>query len=144
MLLSLISLSCGLQLSFDADWRFNRGDSPLSAKQGCGYSFCEVNFDDSNWRGIETPHDWSIEDLPSRDDDTSTPVLTIRNGTWLFKRGGENQTWSATSFDDKHWSPVTVPGDWRVHSNYTSPNAWGWVRAAAMIASARCCDDNVF
>jgi beta-galactosidase len=41
-------------LSLDADWRFQRGD-PDGA---------EVHdFDDSSWRQLDVPHDWSIEGL---------------------------------------------------------------------------------
>jgi beta-galactosidase len=40
---------------FDADWRFHRGGA-----QGAEAS----DFDDSAWRKLDLPHDWSIEDLP--------------------------------------------------------------------------------
>src|SRR3954468_22378651 len=40
---------------FDSDWRFHRG----------GAQRAEVSeFDDSKWRTVDLPHDWSIEDLP--------------------------------------------------------------------------------
>ena len=42
---------------FDFDWRFNLG------KVNGGQ---EYGLDDSNWRLIDLPHDWSIEDLPGR------------------------------------------------------------------------------
>jgi beta-galactosidase len=42
--------------SFDADWRFNRGD--VTGAQA-------PSFDDSSWRRLDLPHDWSIEDLPN-------------------------------------------------------------------------------
>lgn len=42
--------------NFDADWHFLRGDAP-GAEQ--------VIFDDSTWRVLDVPHDWSIEDLPA-------------------------------------------------------------------------------
>jgi beta-galactosidase len=42
---------------FDADWRFIR-DSVTGAEQ--------PGFDDSNWRLLDLPHDWSIEDLPEQ------------------------------------------------------------------------------
>jgi beta-galactosidase len=41
--------------SFTSDWRFHRGDA-----QGAE----SVDFDDSGWRTLDVPHDWSIEDLP--------------------------------------------------------------------------------
>ncbi|MCF7972480.1 MAG: DUF4982 domain-containing protein, partial [Phycisphaerae bacterium] len=40
--------------SFDADWRFLRGDVPDAQTQ---------DFDDTAWRTLDVPHDWSIEDL---------------------------------------------------------------------------------
>src|SRR5438874_12949038 len=42
---------------FDADWRFIR-DSIAGAEQ--------PGFDDSKWRVLDLPHDWSIEDLPDQ------------------------------------------------------------------------------
>jgi beta-galactosidase len=44
------------ETSFDADWRFLRADAAGAESPG---------FDDSAWRGLDLPHDWSIEDLPS-------------------------------------------------------------------------------
>ncbi len=46
------------QLLFDFDWRFHKGDVAGGE---------EVNFDDSQWRLLNLPHDWSIEDLPGTD-----------------------------------------------------------------------------
>ena len=40
---------------FDFNWKFHRGGA-LGAEMPA--------FDDSNWRGVDIPHDWSIEDLP--------------------------------------------------------------------------------
>lgn len=45
----------GRTFSFDEDWRFLRGD-PGAAEA--------ASFDDSAWRRLDVPHDWSIEDLP--------------------------------------------------------------------------------
>jgi len=61
ILLFSISLFSGLQLNaqnsrkvvkLDSDWKFYLGDQP-NAK--------EVKFDDSAWRKLDVPHDWSIE-----------------------------------------------------------------------------------
>lgn len=43
---------------FDFDWRFNRG----TVENGQ-----DVKFDDSAWRTLNLPHDWSVEDLPGTD-----------------------------------------------------------------------------
>jgi beta-galactosidase len=41
--------------SFDSDWRFIRADANGAEESG---------FDDTAWRTLDLPHDWSIEDLP--------------------------------------------------------------------------------
>ena len=43
------------EILFDAGWRFSRGDV-AGAEKG--------KFDDSAWRMVDLPHDWSIEDIP--------------------------------------------------------------------------------
>ncbi len=40
---------------FDAGWRFLRGDAPGAENR---------EFDDSAWRLLDLPHDWSVDDLP--------------------------------------------------------------------------------
>jgi len=44
-------------LSFDSGWRFTR-DSITGAEQ--------PDFNDSKWRSLDLPHDWSIEDIPQQ------------------------------------------------------------------------------
>jgi len=39
---------------FDSGWKFNLGDLPGAEKTA---------FDDTGWRSLDLPHDWSIEDL---------------------------------------------------------------------------------
>lgn len=43
---------------FDDDWRFLKGGMVGAEKP---------EFDDSAWRTLDLPHDWSIEDLPGKD-----------------------------------------------------------------------------
>src|SRR5579862_2273225 len=50
---------------FDADWCFLRGDAPGAETPA---------FDDSGWRKLDVPHDWSIEDLPPGEDSRSEPA----------------------------------------------------------------------
>jgi len=44
---------------FDTDWKFNPGDEAGAESS---------TFDDSKWRVLDLPHDWSIEDLPAGSD----------------------------------------------------------------------------
>ena len=47
--------------SFDADWRFHRGELNGADK---------IEFDDSAWRRLDVPHDWSIEGPFDKDNPT--------------------------------------------------------------------------
>jgi beta-galactosidase len=59
-----------IEMSFDEDWRFYRGDA--SGAQAS-------SFDDSAWRALDVPHDWRIEDLSNATADdggtTANPSL---------------------------------------------------------------------
>src|SRR5258705_1212804 len=46
------SVSSRVISSFDADWRFYKGDLKDGEK---------TDLDDSSWRKLDVPHDWSIE-----------------------------------------------------------------------------------
>eukprot|EP00964_Phaeocystis_antarctica_P110492 scaffold74839_cov51-Phaeocystis_antarctica.AAC.1 len=86
---------------FDDDWRFT-----LGSFDGCqGDLPSAVSFDDSQWRRLSVPHDWSIEDLAPRK--ATNDVFECRNGTWLFLRGGENASWQGPSLDESGWLPTT-------------------------------------
>src|SRR5574338_327657 len=53
----VLSFQCFSQrkVLFDEGWRFHRGDIKNAS---------QINYNDDNWRAIDLPHDWSIEDLP--------------------------------------------------------------------------------
>ncbi len=62
-----VFISCGTkyqpsdfqrETSFNAGWKFLKGD-PQNAQT--------MDFDDSTWRELILPHDWSIEDLPEKE-----------------------------------------------------------------------------
>lgn len=44
--------------NFNNDWRFINEDIQDAMLK---------DFDDSNWRTVDLPHDWSIEDFPQQD-----------------------------------------------------------------------------
>jgi len=59
LFLSFLSLSTifAQTTPFDFDWRFHLGGALRAEMPG---------FNDSEWRRIDLPHDWSIEDLPGK------------------------------------------------------------------------------
>ena len=81
---------------FDSGWRFHYGGA-----QGAE----DPAFDDSQWRKIDLPHDWSIEDLPGTDSPFSIDAISQVNGG--FTTGGTG--WYRKTFElpaeakDKHF-----------------------------------------
>jgi beta-galactosidase len=53
--------------NFDANWKFHLGDVTNAAREKA---------DDKNWRTLDLPHDWSIEDLPGQSDSIIGPFTT--------------------------------------------------------------------
>ena len=73
---------------FDDDWRFLRGNAAGAESP---------SFDDSAWRKLDVPHDWTIEDLPAKKD--AVPELEAVTGEWRFKQG-DDPAWKATELND--------------------------------------------
>lgn len=102
--------------SFDSGWRFLRADAPGAEA---------VAFDDSKWRTLDVPHDWSIDDLPPREGPDLE--LSVVPGDWRFQKG-DDAAWKARELDDSGWQKVALPDNWERHSGYTGDNVYGWFR----------------
>ena len=70
---------------FDFNWRFHKGGA-LGAELPA--------FDDSQWRTVDLPHDWSIEDLPGTSSPFNIDAVSQVNGG--FTTGGTG--WYRKSF----------------------------------------------
>ena len=46
------------KIKFDQDWKFHLGQMEDATKE---------SYDDSEWRVLNLPHDWSVEPLPGSD-----------------------------------------------------------------------------
>jgi beta-galactosidase len=114
------------ELDFNSGWKFFRGSAA---------SWSDPSFDDKAWRNVETPHDWSIEALPPRSADSSTPVLAVRTGTWAFTEGVGNTSFADPAFDDSAWQRVQFPADWHTYG-VKSSNATGWFRRRINVTAA--------
>lgn len=91
------ALHVGRDQPFDLGWRFRRG---------AGDGLEVPALDDTSWRKVDLPHDWSIEDLPGNA--TGPFVQTAEGGTATgFTEGGEG--WYR-----KHFSVADLPADARV------------------------------
>jgi beta-galactosidase len=60
------AIDLGRHQPFDQGWRFRRGS---------GTGFEATNFDDSGWRVVDLPHDWSIEDLAPRSNEANAKII---------------------------------------------------------------------
>ena len=101
----------GREQSFDDGWRFLRGDAPGA----------EVpEFDDSQWRALDLPHDFSVEDLPPRAAEANgegalwgTTVLPTRVGPFdtELSAGGRDTGWfvGGTGWYRKRFPAAPVP-----------------------------------
>jgi beta-galactosidase len=103
--------------SFDLDWRFHFGEIKGAEKQ---------EFNDSSWRKVDVPHDWSIEGL-AHSEVSDAPELQVVEGEWKFSKG-DNILWKDPVFNDGSWQTVKLPSTWEEHSNYTQDNVFGWFR----------------
>jgi beta-galactosidase len=82
------SATAGRALAFDVGWRFYRGE---------GEGLESPQFDDSTWRTVDVPHDWSIEDLPAQ----SGPSKPLPIGP--FDRNAEGGTATGFSVGGEGW-----------------------------------------
>ncbi|MDC8783608.1 beta-galactosidase GalA [Roseateles koreensis] len=67
-----VALAMDTPLLLDKGWRFHQGDLPLSPAVGHEQTYLQmkagyaggpagIDFDDSNWRTLDLPHDWAVE-----------------------------------------------------------------------------------
>jgi beta-galactosidase len=62
----------GREQSFDLGWKFLRGDAAGAEAK---------DFDDSKWRMLDLPHDWSIEDLTPTSEATGEGTIWVGGNT---------------------------------------------------------------
>jgi beta-galactosidase len=104
---------------FTKAWHFHLGD----VQDGQNPSL-----NDSNWRQLDLPHDWSIEGYsPAETEKNKAPEFQIVKGEWKFKEG-DNMLWKDPNLKDVSWQTVKLPANWEQHSNYTQDNVYGWYR----------------
>lgn len=73
---SFSQIKVGRNQSFDSNWKFKKG-AAIDAKA--------ANFNDTDWRKLDVPHDWSIEDLTDIPNDSTI-------GPFYKNNAGKNAT----------------------------------------------------
>lgn len=105
LLLSLLMLSYAnaqrLHKLFDASWKFHHGEVAHASFE---------NFNDQNWRILDLPHDWSIEDLPNQSDSVIGPFSAKSIGATAtgYTLGGIGWYRKHFSFENKAGKKVTI------------------------------------
>jgi len=87
--IAIIILTTTLQaqtINFDNDWRFHRGAM---------FGAQKTNIDDSKWRTVDLPHDWSIEDQPATKSPFSQTAISQVNGGFTL----QGTSWYRKTFD---------------------------------------------
>jgi len=74
------------KILFDFDWKFYRGDAENGQL---------ADFNDSTWRTLDLPHDWSIEDLPGTNSPFDSTAIWAIDGGYLTGGSG----WYRKSFE---------------------------------------------
>ena len=104
---------------FTKEWHFKFGD----IKDGQNPSL-----DDSHWRVLDLPHDWSIEGVAQPETKKEdVPEFAVVKGEWKFSEG-DNMLWKNPDLNDSSWQTVELPSTWEKSSNYTQDNVYGWYR----------------
>jgi len=62
------------KILFDFDWKFSRGETENAQLP---------DYDDSSWRTLDLPHDWSIEDLPGKNSPFDSTAIWAIDGGYL-------------------------------------------------------------
>ena len=65
------------RLSFNTEWQFYLGDDSLARLP---------DFDDSSWRKLDLPHDWSIEGSFSKDNPSTTAEGALPTGIGWYRK----------------------------------------------------------
>ncbi len=114
------ALSQQTDAQFDSDWRFHRGPVENAEKAA---------FNDGEWRRVQLPHDWSIEDLPP----TGQQII-LSGHDWRF-HAGDDAGWKTPEFDDSGWSSFNPPATYAELPPF-APGSYGWYRRHIIVPQA--------
>ena len=111
---------------FCSDWKFYRSEVG---------NFEKADFDDSKWRILDLPHDWSIEgSVNVIKSNEIQEIIDAVTGEWLFHKG-DSQQYRREDFDDTLWQRVKLPAFWEssYRYRYGSGREYGWYRRTITI-----------
>jgi len=96
---------------FNQDWKFILNDSP---------SYSTTEYDDSQWRSLNLPHDWSIEGEFSKDNPSGVNGGALPGGVGWYRK-----TFSLPESDSLRKIYITFDGVYRNSEVYLNGNLLG-------------------
>jgi len=135
IILLILNFSCSVSdytdenrsISFDENWQFIK-DDPDGAEN--------PSFDDSEWRSLDLPHDWSIEDLPNQSDSVIGPFSKSSAGKMrtAYTIGGTawyRKTFTIDKNDSKKTAYLSFDGvymnsDVWINGNHVGNHPYGY------------------
>src|SRR5947208_2686085 len=120
----LIFLNCFAQTTlFDSDWHFHRGGAQRAEA---------LKFDDSKWKNVDLPHDWSIEDLPGTQSPFDPDAISqVSGGFTVGGTGWYRKTFSIPA-DQKNkrvhiqFDGVYMNAEFWLNGEYLGDNPYGY------------------
>jgi beta-galactosidase len=108
---------------FDSDWRFHRGGAQRAEA---------AEFDDSKWRKVDLPHDWSIEDLPDTKSPFNSDAISQVSGGFTIGGSGWYRKTFTIAADQKNkrihiqFDGVYMNADFWLNGEYLGNHPYGY------------------
>lgn len=106
------------KIKFDFDWKFSKGDFPEASK---------INYDDSNWKSIDVPHDWSIAGPFLKENSSGNVGAYAPNGIgWYRKKFTLNKSDSGSKISIE-FGGVYMNSEVWINGNYLGKRPFGYI-----------------
>ncbi|MDQ8181619.1 glycoside hydrolase family 2 TIM barrel-domain containing protein [Pelagicoccus sp. SDUM812005] len=116
--LLLVAFPCLARSSFDADWKFMLADVPAAKSPA---------FDDSDWRKLDLPHDWSIEGEYRKDNPMGGTAGYLPAGIgWYRKTVEVPQEWRGKHVEIA-FDGVYMNSEVWVNGQFLGRRPYGWI-----------------
>lgn len=119
----LLSISCSPQeknladISFNSDWLFYKGEA-IGAES--------VDFNDSQWRKLDLPHDWAIEGPFSNEYNARTGGLPVHGTGWYRKHFNVEKTMDGKIVSVEFDGAMNNANVW-VNGNFVGERPFGYI-----------------
>lgn len=102
----------------DAGWRFFKGEGESA--------FSEPSYDDSQWRVVDLPHDWSIEGVPSADEPSGNDGGYRPTGKGWYRKTFEISSEDLTKLHSLYFEGVYMDAEVFVNGHSLGIHHYGY------------------